>query len=83
MEEFNFVNIEIETAGIPQVEIPGLKLRPYGHENKTTKFDLTLKGRESSGSLYLTFEYRTRLFKKETIEKFISYFRLITMSLLK
>ncbi|MCP4152593.1 MAG: non-ribosomal peptide synthetase, partial [bacterium] len=45
---------------------------------KTAKFDLKLSGMEENGELSLEFEYATRLFKKETIQRFIEYFRKIS-----
>ncbi|MCP4157627.1 MAG: amino acid adenylation domain-containing protein, partial [bacterium] len=50
----------------------------YYYENKTSKFDMTLHVIEKKENLLFTFEYSTRLFKKETIEKFIGYFKRIT-----
>ncbi|HLP59598.1 MAG TPA: amino acid adenylation domain-containing protein, partial [Candidatus Deferrimicrobium sp.] len=57
------------------IEIPGLKLSPAKHENKTAKFDLTLSAIEIENKLAFTFEYCTKLFKNETIERFIIYFK--------
>ncbi|MCP4158079.1 MAG: amino acid adenylation domain-containing protein, partial [bacterium] len=41
----------------------------------TSKFDLTLNALDTSDSLYFHFEYCTKLFKEETIKKFITYFK--------
>jgi amino acid adenylation domain-containing protein/non-ribosomal peptide synthase protein (TIGR01720 family) len=61
----------------PGLEIPGLKIKHYEYESimQTAKFDLTLVGYESGQTLFFTFEYRTTLFKKETIERFSRYFK--------
>jgi iturin family lipopeptide synthetase A len=56
-------------------EIPGLHMKPYEYQPDISKLDMTLTGFEIEGSLSFTFEYSTQLFKKETIERFISYFR--------
>ncbi|MCP4150870.1 MAG: non-ribosomal peptide synthetase, partial [bacterium] len=40
----------------------------------TSKFDLTLSGFEAGDSLYFHFEYSVKLFKEETIKRFITYF---------
>jgi amino acid adenylation domain-containing protein len=61
-------------ANMLEKEIPGLKLIPYDYENKTSKFDLTLVGVEAEKKLLFSFEYSTKLFKRETIERFITYF---------
>jgi tyrocidine synthetase-3 len=68
-------DIEVTT-----VEIPGLKLGPHtGKKNglQTTKFDLTLMEAETPEQLVFTLSYRTRLFKEETIRRFINYFKKI------
>ncbi|HLP46745.1 MAG TPA: amino acid adenylation domain-containing protein, partial [Candidatus Kapabacteria bacterium] len=44
---------------------------------RTAKFDLTLIAREIDQRLCLIFEYCTQLFKRETIERFIIYFKKI------
>jgi len=73
----------LQNTGIQKIEIPGLKLSPYEYENKTSKFDLTLLVVEEEGKLYLTFEYSTKLFKRETIEGFIVYFKNIVNSIIE
>ncbi|HLP61991.1 MAG TPA: amino acid adenylation domain-containing protein, partial [Candidatus Deferrimicrobium sp.] len=65
------------------VEIPGLKMKSYEHENPKSKFDLSLIAVEAQGKLLFTFEYSTKLFKQETIERFIVYFENIVSGVLK
>ncbi|MCU0289164.1 MAG: amino acid adenylation domain-containing protein, partial [Acidobacteria bacterium] len=65
----------LQNMDIEEINIPGLKLSPYPYENKTSKFDLTLSGVEIKGKLFFTFEYSTKLFKKETVDRFITYFK--------
>ncbi|HLP62056.1 MAG TPA: amino acid adenylation domain-containing protein, partial [Candidatus Deferrimicrobium sp.] len=64
----------LQNTGSQKIELPGLKLAPFAYENKTAKFDLVLSGSEEDDELFFTFEYCTKLFKKETIERFIIYF---------
>ncbi|MGE5340425.1 MAG: amino acid adenylation domain-containing protein [Candidatus Omnitrophota bacterium] len=59
-----------------ELEIGDLKLTSYPYENRTSKFDLTLLAKEEE-ELSFTFEYRTKLFKSQTIERFITYFKSI------
>ncbi|HLP46713.1 MAG TPA: condensation domain-containing protein, partial [Candidatus Kapabacteria bacterium] len=73
----------LQTTGIQELEIPGLTLSLYPYENKTSKFDLTLTGVEGEGKLFFTFEYGTKLFKSETIERFIDYFKNIVSDIIK
>jgi tyrocidine synthetase-3 len=45
------------------------------YEYERAKFDLTLHALASEGNLSFSFEYSTNLFKTETIERFIRYFK--------
>ncbi len=56
---------------IPSIE--GLKASLIPHEQKTSKFDLTLYCRESEEQFRLTLVYSTQLFKPATISKFGLY----------
>lgn len=69
---FEMQNIKVEKAAIP-----GLKINRFRRENQQgmSKFDLTIVGSQENDQLFFTFEYCTKLFKKETIEKFIKYFQ--------
>jgi len=59
-----------------EIEIPGLTLKPYEGEAKSgALIDLTLYGSGEGENLIFMFEYNTSLFKKETIERFTSYFK--------
>jgi amino acid adenylation domain-containing protein len=62
---------------IPVMELPGLKLKSCEYKQNTSKFDLTLICFESEKNLACTFEYSTKLFKQETIERFIGYLKKI------
>jgi tyrocidine synthetase-3 len=57
-----------------KIEIPGLKVQPLDYEIWISKFDLTLTTVETGENLLFIFEYCTKLFKQETIDRFISYF---------
>ncbi|MDQ1350677.1 MAG: hypothetical protein QG657_979, partial [Acidobacteriota bacterium] len=67
---FVFQNMEI-----PSIDIPGLTLRPYEYDLKTSKFDLNLAGVEIDDRLTFSLEYSTKLFKEETIRKCVGYFK--------
>jgi amino acid adenylation domain-containing protein len=79
---FSFHN-EFEITDSPDMEIPGLKLTPYEYELDTSKFDLTLQVIESEDSLSFLFEYCTALFKRETVERFIGYFKELVSAVVK
>ncbi|UCH93376.1 MAG: amino acid adenylation domain-containing protein, partial [Candidatus Aminicenantes bacterium] len=69
------VMFNMQNPDIPAIVIPGLKVLPYKYENQTSKFDMTLTAVETNETLLFNIEYCTRLFKKETIERFTRYFR--------
>jgi hypothetical protein len=64
------------------MEIKGLKLRPYPHQNKTAKFDMQLICVENGETLNCTLEYCTKIFKEESVKDFIKYFKTIASSVI-
>jgi acyl transferase domain-containing protein/acyl carrier protein len=59
-----------------EIRMPGLTLKPYEKELKQDALlDLSFYGRDDGEHLNFTLEYNAALFKKETIERFIHYFR--------
>jgi amino acid adenylation domain-containing protein len=67
-------------GGKTEEEIRDMKIKPYGYENRTAKFDLNLRVFEVEEKLSFSFEYSTKLFTKETILRFIQYFKKIILS---
>jgi amino acid adenylation domain-containing protein len=65
----------LQNMEIPEIQVGGLKVEPYEHRNITAKFDLSLLVVEVNNNLLLTFEYNTRLFRQETVERLIRYFK--------
>ncbi|UCH93969.1 MAG: amino acid adenylation domain-containing protein [Candidatus Aminicenantes bacterium] len=66
----------------PKTGIPGLKLSPYKYKSQVSKFDLIFLTVESGDKLLFSYEYCTKLFKQETIERFISFYKKIISSIL-
>jgi len=62
---------------------PSLSQNNVQDINPTAKFDLTLAGKEFADTLYFEFEYRTCLFKEETLLRFKDDFMEILSSVLK
>ncbi|MDQ3192186.1 MAG: amino acid adenylation domain-containing protein [Bacteroidota bacterium] len=58
-----------------KISLGNLDLKPYPFENKTSKFDITLEIFEGAENLKIQLEYCVKLFKKETIERFLSHFQ--------
>jgi amino acid adenylation domain-containing protein len=70
----------LQNMDVSPSEISGLKLIPCDYETGISKFDLNLNGYEERNQLSFSFEYSTALFKEETIQRFIQYFREIVSS---
>jgi non-ribosomal peptide synthetase component F len=64
-----------------KADLSGLENNQYLHKSGLSKFDLTLSAVDYGEQLMLSFEYCTKLFKAETIERFISYYREIIRQL--
>jgi tyrocidine synthetase-3 len=71
------VMLVLHNMEIQQLEIPGLKLIPYDYESCTSKFDITLTAVEKKDGFDFSITYCTALFKEDTIQRFIDYFRRI------
>jgi amino acid adenylation domain-containing protein/FkbM family methyltransferase len=54
-----------------------LSVQPYPFAHETAKFDMTLTAVDSPDGLFFKWEYCTRLFKEETIRRFIDYLNTI------
>jgi amino acid adenylation domain-containing protein len=74
---FSVQNIEF-----PRVEIPHLELIPTDYYGKVSRFDLGFIVVEEGPELSIMVEYSTRLFKDETIHRYIDYFKTMIVSIL-
>ncbi|HLP47161.1 MAG TPA: condensation domain-containing protein, partial [Candidatus Kapabacteria bacterium] len=64
---------------------PGIEQSPFLLARETSKFDLVLNGsesNESNGGLNFSLAYSTRLFRKETVERFLIYLKSILTAVL-
>ncbi|MCU0285643.1 MAG: amino acid adenylation domain-containing protein [Acidobacteria bacterium] len=57
------------------------KANPYDFKVKKAKFELSLIAVESHEGLLLKLEYNTQLFKKETAERFLVYYKKLLISI--
>ncbi|MFS0553782.1 amino acid adenylation domain-containing protein [Brevibacillus sp. 179-C9.3 HS] len=56
------------------IEIEGITVTPYVPEGKMAKFDLSLEATENQSGLIFCFEFCTKLFKRETIERMSQHY---------
>ncbi len=68
------VMFTLQNIDIGNIEIEGLKFRPYEFENKISKFDITLSAIELKDKIIFSLEYCTKLFKRETIERLSKHY---------
>jgi non-ribosomal peptide synthetase component F len=52
-----------------------LRVYSYDYEDTTIKFDMVFGVIDSSGPITFTISFSTEIFKKETIQRFINYFK--------
>ncbi|UUF16684.1 non-ribosomal peptide synthetase [Flavobacterium panici] len=68
------VTFEYHNFNWSGVEQPDLRLSKIDHPNMFSKFDLVLRVVEKENSSVFNLDYQTNLFKKETVERFASYY---------
>ncbi|UCH97422.1 MAG: amino acid adenylation domain-containing protein, partial [Candidatus Aminicenantes bacterium] len=73
------VMFTLDNPGEPTGEVEG---NSYEYEYRISKFDITLRAREAGEIILFKILYSTTLFKRDTIEKFIDYFKKIVSDVL-
>ncbi|MCP4154313.1 MAG: AMP-binding protein, partial [bacterium] len=73
----------LQNIDLVQVDIPGLTVTPYSFEKTKAKFDLVLQIAETGEKLIATFGYCTELFKKETVKRYIHFYKKIMQAILE
>ncbi len=72
---FAMLNFGTQYGENLQFEIAGLSINFYEFENNISIFDLSLTVLELEHALTFVFEYCTKLFQPETIDRFIGFFK--------
>jgi len=65
---------ELHTGFEQELEINGLKFSPCKFTDSVAKFDIRLQGIEKEDEIDFELEYCTKLFKKSTMERFVTHF---------
>jgi amino acid adenylation domain-containing protein len=73
----------LQNMDVLELEIPGVNVQPVAFETQISKFDITLTAVEEKEKLVFTFEYCTKLFKEETIRRFVGFFKKIILTILE
>lgn len=66
-----------QTIDIPDLSLPGLTFEPLDISKNTAKFDMVFNCVEQGGELGVLVQYKIALFKRETIERYIDFFKTI------
>jgi len=77
------VNISLQSVAEKSAQMTGKEGEYLDIETRASKFDLSLEFIEIGDSLHCKFEYKTKLFKRETIERFVTYFKEIVSAVIK
>ncbi|MGE5343107.1 MAG: amino acid adenylation domain-containing protein [Candidatus Omnitrophota bacterium] len=72
---FTLRNFQSQYDANSQFELPGLTVKLRDEDRGAAIVDLSMQVEDLGGSLRFLLEYCTRLFKPETMERFIDYFR--------
>jgi len=73
----------LQNMDIPEVNVPGLRLRPYAYERKVARFDLSFIMIEDAHQVWAYVEYCTKLFKRETMERLVDFYKKIAGTVLE
>jgi len=77
------VLFDFQNAPLQKTTLAGLEIEPLELESGTIKFDLVLSVNITSSGINGIFGYKTELFKRETIERFIRYYRNLVQAALQ
>ncbi len=72
-----------EDEGTPKLSLANCEINPIFVETKTSKFELSLFVAESGNTFETIAEYRTDLFRKDTIERFLNIYQTILSSVVR
>jgi amino acid adenylation domain-containing protein len=79
---FELQNIDVFSGHLPEVSIPGLKATPLDYNRKISRFDICWLAALDNGQLFFTVQHCSKLFKRDTIERYVAYYREIVSAIL-
>jgi tyrocidine synthetase-3 len=75
------VMFAMQNVDIPGIQIPGLHLKPYPYDDHIAKFDLVFICENPGENLHFTVEYCSKIFREDSIKRFINYFKKIALEI--
>lgn len=76
------VMFKLQNTDVEDLSLPGLNIVPYKYEISSSQFDITLKILQEKDRLKGQFEYSSKLFKKDTINRFVAYYKEIVSQII-
>ncbi|NIM11557.1 MAG: AMP-binding protein, partial [Candidatus Aminicenantes bacterium] len=73
----------VQNIDFPEIQVSDLKMIPTDYYGKVSRFDLGFIVIEEGPELSVMVEYSTCIFKDETMDRFIRYFKIIIGSILE
>lgn len=74
---FDFQHAALDADLIPEEIVPGLKIKQYQYDGKTSKVDFIFVACEMDGRVSLSIEYCTGLYKRKTMEALLMHYEKI------
>jgi amino acid adenylation domain-containing protein len=79
----NYDDTDTDTGTKDQPGVAQFNTSDYGYQDRTTKFDLDVDVKWVRDRLIFSLKYSTDLFKRQTIERFVAYFREIVSAVIE
>ena len=73
-EALTDIMFTMQNIDFSEIEIKELKIKPLNLGSNDAKFDILLSASDEGDSIALAFNYRTSLYKKETMELMARHF---------
>ncbi|MCP5052500.1 MAG: amino acid adenylation domain-containing protein, partial [bacterium] len=83
LHNFNTVPESGNTDAVVEIPGPPSESPVDNYEDRISKFDLTIAAQPSGEELAFVFQYCIKLFKKQTIQRFMGYFKQIVSSIVE
>lgn len=71
------------SMGFPKVQLDDIEIIPHAFDHKIAHMDIMLEAVENNDGISLNWEYRTSLYKSETIERLAGHYNIILTELME
>lgn len=77
------IGLVFQSMGFPKIKLNDLTLKPHAYYHQIAHMDIMLEVVEDEDKLHLMWEYRTSLYKEETIRRMAMHFKNILLSIIE